>query len=109
MKETKFVIVVDYVDGQTLNNCYLLGWDCKTDWFNTNIYGSEILNDDGTVKKHKFNWIDIDNNSCAYVGETFDDCLDPATDALKEDYYCIICKLEKVDDDYNLIPIDYDE
>ena len=31
-KNTNYVIVVDYVEGQTLEECFLLGWNNKYDW-----------------------------------------------------------------------------
>lgn len=105
LKTTNFVIVVDYEDGQTLEDCWLLGWNNKYDWFDTDTCGDEILTKTGRVKKNGLGLININSNVSAYVGETESDCRSYSNDGNREGYNCTVCKLEKVEDTWNLIPV----
>jgi hypothetical protein len=58
-KNTNYVVVVDYKEGQTLEDCYLLGWSNKYDWFDCDTCGDEILTSTGRVKKNKYGLIEI--------------------------------------------------
>jgi hypothetical protein len=61
----------------------------------------------GNVKKNYWGLIDVGPHSCAYVGETVEDCAGAANDARKEGYECIICRLEKDDEgNIRLIPVE---
>ena len=108
-KKTNYVVVVDYVDGQTLENCCLLGWDNKYDWYSCDTYGDEILTPKGNVKKNNGITIDIDRWVSVYVSETEDWCRDCSNDGNSEGYDCTVCKLEKKNGDWLLIPIYDDE
>ena len=105
MLKTNYVVVVDYVNGQILDDCCLLGWDSKTDWYDTETYGFEILNYDGSTKERDYCCIEIDKWVGVYVGETIEECKDYSDGGNKEGYDCRICKLEKVDDEWTLIPV----
>ena len=105
LKKTNYVVVVDYEEGQTLEECFLLGWDCKYDWFDGDTCGDEILTPTGRVKKNKWNLIDINNDVAVYVGETVDGCKDYADSGNREGYNCTVCKVEKDGDDWMLIPV----
>ncbi len=105
LKKTNYVVVVDYEEGQTLEDCCLLGWNCKYDWFDCDTYGWEILTPTGRVKKNKWNLIDINKDVAVYVGETVDGCKDYADSGNRESYNCTVCKVEKDGDDWMLIPV----
>ena len=104
LKKTNYVVVVDYEEGQTLDTCCLLGWNNKYDWFDTDTYGFEILNNDDSIKERDYCCIEIDKWVGVYVGETVEECKDYSDDADREGYNCTICRLEKVDEGWNLIP-----
>lgn len=105
LRQTNYVIVVGYEDGQTLDDCWLLGWSNKYDWFDTDTCGEEILTKSGRVKKNDCGLIKIDRWVSVYVGETVDYCKSYCDDGNKEGYNCTVCKLEKNGDDWNLIPV----
>ena len=109
MLKTNYVVVVDYEEGQTLDNCCLLGWDNKTDWFDTDTYGFEILNDDGSIKDRTYCCIEIDRWVGVYVGETVEECKDYSDDGNKEGYDCTVCKLIKTENGYDLEPVEDEE
>ncbi len=104
-KTTNFVVVVDYENGQTLSDCWLLGWNNKYDWFDCDTCGSEIMTPTGRVKKHDYCCIDIDRWVGVYVGEKESDCRDHSDSGNREGYNCTVCRLEKCEDDWNLIPV----
>ncbi len=108
-KNTNYVVVVDYVDGQTLEDCWLLGWNNKYDWYDTDTCGSEILTPTGKVKKNSGITIDIDRWVSVYVSETEDWCRECSDDGNYEGYDCTVCKLEKKDNKWLLIPVYEDE
>lgn len=105
LKTTNYVIVVDYEEGQTLEDCYLLGWNNKYDWFDCDTCGDEILTPKNNVKKNSFGLINIDKYVSVYVGEVKEYCTDYSRDGNKEGYNCTVCRLEKNGDDWNLIPV----
>ena len=104
-KNTNYVIVVDYVDGQTLEDCYLLGWNNKYDWFDTDTCGWEIMTPSGRVKKNDSGLIFIDRLVGVYVSETEDYWKCHCDSGNREGYDCTICRLEKKDDEWLLIPV----
>jgi hypothetical protein len=104
-KVTNFVVVVDYKEGQTLEDCYLLGWNNKYDWFDCDTCGYEITTPTGRVKKNKYGLIEIDRWVSVYVGETESNCKDYSDSGNNEGYNCTVCRLEKTEDDWNLIPV----
>ena len=105
LKKTNYVIVVDYEEGQYLDEVYLLGWDCNTDWFNCDIDSRDIMTPKGNIKKNHNGLIDVDSHSSAYVGETSKELFDYARSAKEEGYECTVCRLEKDEDsDWRLIP-----
>lgn len=106
LRTTNYVVVVDYVEGQTLENCFLLGWNNKYDWYDTDTCGFEILTPKGNVKKNEYGMmIHIDRWVSVYVGETIDNCKSYSDDGNKEGYDCTVCKLEKSGDEWLLIPV----
>ena len=106
LETTNYVVVVDYKEGQTLSDCWLLGWNNKYDWFDCDTCGDEIITPTGRIKKCKYGLlIDIDRWVSVYVGNEISDCQSYCDDGNKEGYNCTICKLEKNGDDWNLIPV----
>ena len=105
LKKTNYVVVVDYEEGQYLEDCCLLGWNCKYDWFDCDTCGWEILTPTGRVKKNTWGLININKDVAIYVGETADSCKDYADSGNRESYDCTVCKLEKDGDDWMLIPV----
>ena len=104
-KKTNYVVVVGYEEGQTLEDCFLLGWSNKYDWFDCDTCGDEILTPTGRVKKNDFGLLKIDKNVAIYVGETANDCRSYSDDANREGYECTVCQLKKADDSWDLIPV----
>ena len=74
LKNTNYVVVVDYEDGQTLEDCFLLGWDNKYDWFDSDTCGWEIVDDNDSIKKNDWGLIKIDDYVAVYVGEEISSC-----------------------------------
>jgi hypothetical protein len=107
-KNTNYVVVVDYVDGQTLEDCFLLGWNNKYDWFDCDTCGWEILTKTGRVKKHDYCCIDIDRWVGVYVGEKESDCRSYSDDGNREGYDCTVCQLIKTENGYDLKPVEDD-
>ena len=105
LKKTNYVVVVDFEEGQTLDDCYLLGWSSKYDWFDDNTCGWEILENNETVKDNEWGLIKIDNWVSVYVGEELDNCKSHSDSGNREGYDCTVCKLEFVDDEWVLIPV----
>ena len=108
LKQTNYVVVVDYREGQTLEDCWLLGWNNKYDWYDCDTCGDEILTPTGRVKKNNGIVIDIDRWVGVYVSETEEWCRECSNDGNKEGYDCTVCKLEKSSDGWLLVPI-YEE
>jgi hypothetical protein len=106
LKKTNYVIVVGYEENQILDDCLLLGWSCKYDWFDCETYGYEILTPTGRVKKNGWGLININKDVAVYVGETADYCKDYADSGNREGYNCTICKLEKYNDEWILVPVE---
>jgi hypothetical protein len=103
---TNFVIVVDFDPSNNyLSDQFLLGWNNKYDWFDTDTCGWEILTKTGRVKKNNFGLIEIDRWVSVYVGEDINSCKDCSDSGNKEGYDCTVCKLEKKDDEWMLIPV----
>ena len=104
---TNYIIVVDYDE----NNClledqYLLGWDNKSDWFDCDTYGDEIITPSGRVKKNHIGFIDIDKWVSVYVndGNSLNELFDTCRGGNEEGYDCTVCKIEK-DSDGDLIVV----
>ena len=105
-KVTNFIVVVDYEEGQTLSDCWLLGWNNKYDWFDCDTCGDEILTPTGRVKKCEYGFlIEIDRWVGVYVGHEQKDCQQYSDSGNREGYNCTVCRLEKTGDDWNLIPV----
>ena len=106
LKKTNYVVVVDYEEGQTLSDCYLLGWNHNYDWFDCDTCGDEIMTSKGNVKKCEYGFmIEVSKHVSVYVGNELKDCKDYSDDGNKEGYNCTVCRLEKNGDDWNLIPV----
>ena len=100
-----YVVVVDYENGQTLEDCYLLGWNSKYDWFDCDTCGWEILTPTGRIKKRNIVTIDIDRWVGVYVSDKESSCKDYSDSGNREGYNCTVCRLEKKDDEWLLIPV----
>lgn len=104
-KDTNFVVVVDYQKDSYLGDSFLLGWSNNYDWFDDNTQGYEILTDN-QVQKNKYGiFIEVNDDVSVYVGETLEDCKGYCDSGNQEGYDCTVCKLEKDNDDYKLIPV----
>jgi hypothetical protein len=109
LKNTNYVVVVDFVEDQTLDECLLLGWNNKYDWFDCDTGGDEIMTKTGRVKKNKYGLIDIDRWVSVYVSDTDKWVLKWAHDGRKEGYDCTACRLEKRDDEWFVVSIEDDD
>ena len=108
-KKIFYVAVVDYVDGATLDESWLLGWDNKYDWFAADIDGDDILTPSGRIKKSSYAFIEVDRWISALVTTDVKYCKSYSDDAIKEGYDCTVCRLEKKDGEWLLIPVSVDE
>lgn len=105
-KDTNYVVVVDYQEDNYLGDSFLLGWSNNYDWFDDNTCGYEILTSDNQVQKSKYGiLIEVNDDVSVYVGETLEDCKAYCDSGNQEGYDCTVCKLEKDDGDYKLIPV----
>lgn len=106
-KQVNYVIVVDFDPNyEYLDNQKLLGWDCKTDWFDCDTYGDEILTPKNRIKRTGYCWIEVSKWVGVYVGRTVDDIKLYSDNGNKEGYNCTICKLEKnADNDWIVVPV----
>ena len=108
-KKDTYVVVVDYVEGQTLEDCFLLGWNSKYDWFDTDTCGWEILTPTGRIKKVDIVTIEIDRWVGVYVSNNVNGCRDHSDSGNREGYDCTVCRLEKKDDEWLLVPVYNDD
>jgi hypothetical protein len=104
-KVTNYVVVVDYEEGQTLSDCWLLGWNNNYDWFDCDTCGDDIITPSGQIKKNEYGLIEIDRWTSVYVGTEIKDCKEYSDSGNKEGYDCTVCRLEKTEDGWNLIPV----
>lgn len=104
-KNTNYVIVVGFEEGQFLEDSYLLGWSCKYDWFDCDTTGDEIMTPTGRVKKNEWGLISINRDVSVYVSDEPDWCREYSDMGKREGYDCTVCKLEKVNDGIILIPV----
>ena len=105
-KDTNFVVVVDYQKDSYLGDSFLLGWSNRDDWYDDGTCGYEILTSDNQVQKNKYGiFIEVNDDVSVYVGETLEDCKEYCDGGNQEGYNCTVCKLEKDDNDYKLIPV----
>ena len=95
LRKTNYVIVANYDNEQFLDECCLLGWNNRHDWFDTDYMGYEILTSTGKVKNNKNGLIKTSSDTSVYVGETFDDCKLYMEMGNREGLNCRVCKLEK--------------
>jgi hypothetical protein len=105
---TNYVIVVDYDENNPyLEDNYLLGWNNKYDWYDTDTCGYEIMTPKGNIKKCKYSLlIDIDRWVSVYVGTEVKDCIDYCKGGNEEGYNCTVCKLEKDSDgEWIVVPV----
>lgn len=108
-KKTFYVAAVDYVTDARLSESWLLGWDNKYDWYATDIDGDDILTPSGRIKKSNYDFIEVDRWVSALVTTEVNYCKEYSDDAIREGYDCTVCKLEKKDDEWMLIPVYKDE
>ena len=99
LKKTNYVIVAQYDGEQFLDECVLLGWSCRDDWYSTDYMGYEITTPRNNIKKNNQGTIWMSSMESVSVGETFEDCKETCELANREGYECRICKLEK--DEFN--------
>jgi hypothetical protein len=104
--KTNFVVVVDYIEGQTLDECWLLGWNNKYDWYDCDTVGDEIMTKTGRVKRNKWGLIEIDRWVSVYVSDTEEWVLNCASDGRDEGYDCTACRLEKRDGEWFVVSIE---
>jgi hypothetical protein len=95
LKQTKYVIVVDYSeDNNLLTDNYLLGWNNLHDWFDTDTIGSDIIETDG-IKQNEFGSVDITRWVSIYTSDSVSGLIDHTSSANLEGYDCTICRIEK--------------
>lgn len=106
-KKSLYLVVVDFDPNNTyLEDNYLLGWNSKYDWFDTDTCGYEILTPKGRIKKYSTVTLDIDRWVGIYIGENKSYIKDYSDDGNKEGYNCTLCKLEKDSDgEWIVVPV----
>jgi hypothetical protein len=105
-KKTLYAIVVDFTEGQYLDDSWLLGWDNKYDWYAADIDGCDIMTPSGRIKKSNWSFIDVDRWVSACVNDDAAYCEEYAADARREGYDCTVCRLDKVADGWLLVPVE---
>lgn len=94
MEKTNFVIAMDYAGEQYLEELYLLGWDNRDDWYDTLVDAYDIIGDDDTVLPNDHGILFVDNDTAAYVGETYEQLVEYRDDAIREGYDCTILEIK---------------
>jgi hypothetical protein len=105
LKKTNYVVVSHYEENQTLDDCLLLGWNNKYDWFDNETCGYEILTPTERIKKNHWGLIKVNSQVSVYVGETIDECRGHCEEGNREGYNCTVCKLNQNEDEWQLIPV----
>ena len=95
LKQTKYVIVLDYQDDMYFEDACLLGWDSRYNWYVTDIGGDEMMTAKGNIKRNRNGFIDIGRGVSAYASDKYDWLFKYAKAATKEGYISTICKIEK--------------
>ena len=98
LKNTNYVVVAYYDGEEYLEDCCLLGWSGREDYYCTDFYGDDILTPKGNVKKNKNGLIWTSAHCSVYVGETYDECKTYMDMGNREGLNCRVCKLEKDQD-----------
>lgn len=106
LKKTNYIIAVCYDDEEYLEECCLLGWSCREDYYCTDYYGDDIMTAAGNVKKNENGLIWTSKHTSVYVGETYEDCKHYMELGNRDGLDCRICKLEKdLVGDIRVIPV----
>ena len=106
LKKTNYVVVAYYDNEEYLDECCLLGWNGREDYYCTDYYGDDIITPKGNIKKNDRGLIWTSTHTSVYVGETFEDCEDQAKWGNREGLECVVCRLEKdADDNWKVIPV----
>lgn len=93
--DPKYVVALDFKEVICLEDADLLGWDNQIDWY-TEVYGGDIMTDDGKVKSvpNGYGTIEVSRLISAYVDATADGLNDVVEGASLEGYDCTICRIE---------------
>jgi hypothetical protein len=109
MKQTNYVIVVDFEEGNNyLQDQLLLGWNSIYDWYDTDTSGDELINTDGSIKQNQFGLIEIDSLTMIYGSDEsgLSDLQDHCQGGNKEGLNCILCKIVKdSNDEWIVVPV----
>ena len=92
-KEAKYVGVESYKEGESLCNCYLVGWSNSSDWFDF-ISGEELFTRTDKIKTNNGFMIGISGNCCIYASDDFNTVEDYSKQAREEGYDVTTCKIE---------------
>ena len=95
LKKTNYVVVAYYDGEHYLDECCLLGWNGREDYYCTDFYGDDIITPKGNVKKNDRGLIWTSTHTSVYVGETLEYCEDHAKWGNLEGLECRVCKIEK--------------
>lgn len=106
-RQTLYAIVVEpRDDNKYLEDQYLLGWDNESDWFDANIFGHNIIDNDGNIMDNQHGLIEIDYYTFAYASDNIDDLKKCCESANEEGIDCVVCKIEKDNDgQYIIVPV----
>ena len=106
-KPTNYVIVVDFDSRNNyLEDQYLLGWDSKSDWFDCDTYGDEIITPKGNIKKNNGFCLSIDKWVGVYVSDKQSNVQEYSDSGNDEGYDCTVCKIEKDSDgEWIVVPV----
>lgn len=106
LKKTNYVVVAYYDNEEYLEDCCLLGWDGREDYYCTSFYGSDIITSKNNIKKNDCGIINTSAYCCVLASDTFEECKHDCDMGNREDLECVVCKLEKDSDDkWKVIPI----
>jgi hypothetical protein len=95
MKKTNYIVAAHYNGENYLEDCCLLGWNNREDWFDTDYYGYDILTPKNNIKKNNCGLIWVDAHTSVYVGETYEECKTYCDMGNREGLECVVCKIEK--------------
>ena len=102
--KTIYAVACYYDENDYPDDTLLLGWNGRTDWFDTDYSLNDALDGDGNLLDSHCGLIDVSKDTSIYVGETIDDVKSYAESACEEGIEAVVVKIEITDDEIKVIP-----
>jgi len=103
--KTIYAVACYYDENDIPDDTILLGWNGRTDWFDTDYSLNDALDEDGNLLDiHSSLLLDVSKDTSLYVSETIDYVKSYAEDARKEGIEAVVVKIEITDDEIKIVP-----